>query len=310
MRPFVVPVVLLLAALLPASAQAAAPTVTTGPVADITQSTATLTGTVDPNNNATVVYFKFGPTNQYGSQTADADAGAGNTKKSLTAPIVGLTPYTRIHYRLFARFGNKTVAGKDRVFRTKKQPLGLTLASNPSQVAAGGNTTLLGTLAGTDNAGQQVVLQSNPWPYTQGFVNLGNPQVVDSTGAFSFPVLGVQTNTQYRVQVPAKPNVVSPIVSVGVRQAVTTKVKRGKHHHFTFSGTLTPASVDTVTVQRHKHSGWKNVESDVSVVKNGVARYSVRVKLRRKGTFRVVVIDTSGSFVPNVGRTVKVRPKH
>ena len=49
----------------------------------------------------------------------------------------------------------------------------------------------------------------------------------------------------------------------------------------------------------------------MSVVENGVARYSIRVKLRRKGTFRVAAIDNSGSFVPNVGRSVKVRPhKH
>jgi hypothetical protein len=306
---FIVPTLLLIAALLPASAQAAPPTVTTGGVADVTQNSATLQGKVDPNGNLVSIFFQFGPTTAYGSQTTEVNGGAGTGIKSVTGPVTGLTPFTKFHYRLVARFGNKTVAGKDRTFTTKRQPLGLSLTANPSQVSSGGDTTLSGNLAGTGNAGKQVVLQSNPWPYTQGFVNAGNPQVVGATGDFAFPVLGVSVSTQYRVLVPDKPEVVSPVVFVGVRQSITTKVSKLRRHRYRFSGKLTPPSTATVSVQRRVGSTWKTIESDVSEVRGNTARYSVRVKIRRKGTFRIAAIDTGGQFVPNVGRSVKVRPK-
>ncbi len=77
-------------------------------------------------------------------------------------------------------------------------------------------------LSGTGNAGRQVVLQSNPFPYTQGFANTTNVQLTNPTGAFSFPLLSVPLNTQYRVLIPTKPEIVSPIVTLGVAVKVAT----------------------------------------------------------------------------------------
>ncbi len=59
--------------------------------------------------------------------------------------------------------------------------------------------TLQGVLSGTGNAGRQVVLQQKVFPYLTDFQTVGNPQVTGSSGAFAFPLLGVTTNTQYRV---------------------------------------------------------------------------------------------------------------
>ena len=50
---------------------------------------------------------------------------------------------------------------------------------------------LAGTLSGTGNASRQVVLQSNPFPYIQGFVATTNVQLTNAQGAFSFPLLSV-----------------------------------------------------------------------------------------------------------------------
>ena len=46
----------------------------------------------------------------------------------------------------------------------------MTLAATPNPIAPGGATTLAGQLTGTNNVNRDVVLQSNPCPYTQGFL--------------------------------------------------------------------------------------------------------------------------------------------
>ena len=56
---------------LPGTALAATPTATTGSAKNITATTATLTGTVDPNHIATNFHFEYGRTTTYGSGTPD-----------------------------------------------------------------------------------------------------------------------------------------------------------------------------------------------------------------------------------------------
>ena len=67
-----------LALVAPAAASAASkPEVRTGAVANITPTTATLNGRVDPNGAATTYYFQYGTTSLYGTNTAATSAGAG-----------------------------------------------------------------------------------------------------------------------------------------------------------------------------------------------------------------------------------------
>ena len=78
-----------------------------------------------------------------------------------------------------------------------------------------------------------------------GFQNVTNEQVTNATGGFSFPLLSVAVNTQYRVQMPERPAIVSPIVAFGVKPYVKSKVnkrrvQRGKR--IRFSGTIKPAA--------------------------------------------------------------------
>jgi hypothetical protein len=229
----------------PAAALAAAPEVTTGRATAIVQNGATLHGTVDPNGTATLYFFQIGPTRLYGGNTAVQSAGKGNKPRRVTGAITAAAPATTYHYRLVARRGgNRVWTGKDRTFKTKAQPLGVTLAATPNPIHTGRPTTLHGVLTGTGNANRQVELQANVWPYTGGFQPAGNVQVTDSAGAFSFPLLSVAVNTQYRVLMPAKPEVVSPIVVLGTVSKVTrhATVKRGsKRGRIHFTGRIRPA---------------------------------------------------------------------
>ena len=119
--------------------------------------------------------------------------------------VSGLAPATTYHYRFIATNSKGLANGADRTFKTKAQPLGVTLAATPNPLAPGGSTTLAGQLTGTGNGGRQIVLQSNPFPYTQGFKPVGNKLITDAAGNFSFNALPVAFNTQFRVALPDKP---------------------------------------------------------------------------------------------------------
>ena len=294
---------------LPAHALAAAPTVTTGRATKITPTTAVLHGTVDPNRTATSYMFQIGPTRLYGGKTAVLSAGAGRKPVRVSSPISGAAPATRYHYRLVALRGTRVFFGKDRTFRTKPQPLGVSLAATPNPIRTGHATTLAGVLSGTGNAGRQVQLQANPWPYTSGFQPAANNQVTSSTGSFQFNLLSVGVNTQYRVLMPAKPNVVSPIVVLGTTSKVTrhAKVRRGhRRGRIHFFGRISPA-IDgaAVLIQKLRRGAWvTTTQTSAQHTSKGFSRYSKRIRRKHGGRYRVVVADTSGAHAFSVSRTI------
>jgi hypothetical protein len=286
--------------------------VTTGGVAKLTPSTVSLLGRVNPNGAPTTYFFQYGTTVIYGGQTAPGDAGAGVKRVNVVADVGALAPATMYHYRLVAsnRFG--ITRGADRTFKTKPQPLGLVLAATPNPVPFGAPIVLGGSLTGTGNAGRQVVLQSNPFPYTQGFANTTNVQLTGPQGQFSFPLLSVPLNTQFRVLIPTKPDIASPIVSVGVAPKVgtsvtDTRVRRGQRVRFT--GTVKPGrGGERIAIQKLKPQGWVTVAGTITRSSSSTSsRYSKRIRISRSGSYRVFVASLDGSYVGSSGRTVRIR---
>jgi hypothetical protein len=212
--------------LAPAAAAAAErPVVRTGGPSNLGQSTVVLNGSVNPRGTATTYFFQYGTTRLYGSNTAAAGAGAGRRAVRVSAAVAGLAPATTYHFRLVAQNARGLRFGGDRTLRTRRQPLGLTLAATPNPVRTGRSTVLGGTLSGTGNAGREIVLQANPFPYTQGFVTVTNAQLTNAQGGVAFPVVGVTLNTQYRALMPRHPEIVSPVVALGTTVRVTTRVR-------------------------------------------------------------------------------------
>jgi hypothetical protein len=288
------------------------PTVTTGGVAKLTPSSASLLGKVNPNGIATTYAFQYGPTVLYGGQTAAAAAGAGTKLVNVVADVAGLAPATTYHYRLVAMSTAGITRGGDRTFKTKPQPLGLTLAATPNPVPFGKPAVLAGALTGTGNTSRQVVLQSNPFPYTQGFANTTNVQLTNATGAFSFTLLTVPVNTQYRVLIPTKPDVVSPIVSVGAALRVSTsvsdtRVRRGQRVRF--SGLVRPGSGgERIAIQKLKSKGWVTVAGATTHRASSTSsRYTKHIRIARGGSYRVFVASAAGQFTSSSGRTVRIR---
>ena len=306
--------VLVLSFVLPAHALGASskPTVSTGTVANVTPQSVTLVGKIRPNGAQTTYLFQYGPTTLYGSATPVATAGNGTAAVTVTANISGLAPSTPYHFRLIAHNRNGTVDGIDRAFKTRAQPLGLTLAATPNPVPFGRPTILSGTLTGTGAAGRQVALQSNPFPYTAGFTTISNPQLTGTDGAFSFPLLSVPLNTQYRVLIPTRPEVVSPIVGVNVAVRVSTNVSSTlvrTGHRVRFFGRVTPARPGAlIGIQKQRGTRWITVAGTIThSAGKSFSRYAKRIRIRRGGRYRVFVSIADGNFASNTGRTVTIR---
>ena len=294
--------------LLPGVALAAKAAVTTGGVSNVTFSSARLNGSVDANSTPTIYYFQYGTTVALGTNTAPAAAGRRKNPVHVSTDVGGLRANKRYYYRIVAQNASGTTLGKRRSFRTRKQPLGVSLAATPNPVAPGVGTTLAGTLAGTGNAGRRIVLQSNPWPYTQGFRNASNEQLTTAQGGFSFPLLAVLFNTQYRVRLPERPAVASPVVNLGVLFIVHThvskhRVRRGRRVRF--SGSIFPArSGAQIAFQKKKSGRWVTVGG--TVTGNG-GKYRKRVRIRRGGSYRVWAGVVDQQYTANNGRTVHLR---
>src|SRR4051812_27278925 len=169
---------------LPATALAAppaAPGATTGPASNVTPTSATVSGTVNPNKQNTTYHFEYGTTTAYGTSTPDQGPVGGNGGKSASADLTQLAPSTTYHYRLVATNSSGTTQGTDQTFTTlaagQAPPGGnaVTIAPTPVSVLFGRATTTPGQVTGNGNGGVQSPLQSQPAPPQPGgtFTNIG-----------------------------------------------------------------------------------------------------------------------------------------
>jgi Concanavalin A-like lectin/glucanases superfamily len=115
----------LIAALLtamPASAvarhRAQPPSVSTCCASGVTSSSATLSGSVDPNGSSTSYWFQYGASSSYGSTTQTTGMGSGTSLASAQATVSGLAAGTTFHFRLVASNALGTRYGSDITFTT------------------------------------------------------------------------------------------------------------------------------------------------------------------------------------------------
>jgi hypothetical protein len=107
----------------------AVPAVVTNPASAISNTSARLNGSVDPNGEATTWYFEFGTTTSYGTKTANTGGGAGNNPTNHSVTISGLATATTYHYRIVATNASGTTLGADRTFTTQGPPAVVTGAA-------------------------------------------------------------------------------------------------------------------------------------------------------------------------------------
>jgi plastocyanin len=121
------------------------PVVSTSAATSITDTGATLKGSVNPNGLATEYFFKYGTSaTPYSDETGKTMVSAGTSPVTASTGVTGLTAATTYHFRLFAENSSGTSEGGDLTLRTTGPPLPTTSAATPV-----GSTTA--TLKGSVN---------------------------------------------------------------------------------------------------------------------------------------------------------------
>ncbi|PKN37919.1 MAG: hypothetical protein CVU62_09370 [Deltaproteobacteria bacterium HGW-Deltaproteobacteria-2] len=97
-----------------------APIVITGHSRNVTASSATIGGTVNPNGMATSYYFEYGISPAFGGKVplTPQSAGSGTSAVNVTTPLAGLNANTTYYYRLVAVNSDGTSNGANMTFKT------------------------------------------------------------------------------------------------------------------------------------------------------------------------------------------------
>jgi hypothetical protein len=116
---------------------AAPPTASTGEASNITLTTATVAGTINPEGLETSYELDLGTDTTYGTSLY-GEAGSANTPIQITLGLQGLAPASTYHYRIVAINSDGRTYGTDRTFTTPAynnpivQPFTLPLIATPT----------------------------------------------------------------------------------------------------------------------------------------------------------------------------------
>jgi hypothetical protein len=136
----------------------AAPSVSSGPVTNVSTDTALFSGTVNPNGLETTAWFSWGTTTNYGNAAPDrlVSCGNGNTNLYTSFELGSLSAQTTYHVQLVASNAAGVAYSSDQVFLTSPaQPAWM------AQVPRFGSNGVQLTLAGTFGQTYQIQASSN-----------------------------------------------------------------------------------------------------------------------------------------------------
>ncbi|MGA8364233.1 MAG: fibronectin type III domain-containing protein [Solirubrobacteraceae bacterium] len=125
------------------------PLLTVGQAQNVTRTTATLPGTVNPEGLETSYYYKYGTTTSYGGNAPSIQGvNAGSGTEAVPAPIgiSGLEPATTYHYRLVASNADGPTESTDKTFTTAPRTPPTASTGEASSI-----TLTTATVAGTIN---------------------------------------------------------------------------------------------------------------------------------------------------------------
>jgi len=104
-----------------ALASGSSPSAITKPATSISETKATLNGTVNPRGATTKYYFEYGPTTSYGKKTSEISVGSGE-KALEESQTIELTPGSVYHFRIVAINENGRDAGEGEFFFAPLKP--------------------------------------------------------------------------------------------------------------------------------------------------------------------------------------------
>ena len=177
--------------------QQQAPAVTTGSASNVTSTTATLGGSVNPENQATTGHFEYGTTTAYGSTTPDFNAGSGSGAVNETADLTGLQPSTTYHFRIDATNSTGTSQGADQTFTTPPAGGGTAVAFDAQSGAKKTGTSPLGWNLTVGSGTNRMVLVEATVGVPNPPGDVGCTQSVTMNGAPMSKLGVIHTNGQH-----------------------------------------------------------------------------------------------------------------
>ncbi|HEV3047453.1 MAG TPA: fibronectin type III domain-containing protein [Solirubrobacteraceae bacterium] len=288
-----------------AAAAAVAPGASTGSSWDVGYSSAVVSGFVNPHDQPANYVFQYGTTRNLGTQTPLAPVGSGTSSVKVTQTLTGLAPLTTYYYRILASSSGGAASGGIQSFKTARVPLSLAIVGAPNPVAFGSPFLVEGTLSGTGGGGHPVELEANQFPYTAGFQVVGNPELTNPQGGFSFPFLGLLQNAELRVVTVGKPLVSSPVMIEGVAVRVSLHVRAARRRGFArLYGTVAPAEPGALVGFQLLRPG-RSLNEGGTVVGPG-SSFSRVVRVHR-GLYEALVRVFDGAHVSAYSEPVLIR---
>ncbi len=185
--------------LVAAGANAAPPLVSTNGASSVGPTSARLNGAVNPNGHATTVYFQFGTSTSYGTNTASRNAGSGTKAVGESFAVTGLSRGTTYDYRIVASNTSGTSFGANQSFTTQAPP---SVQTQTAESVAVSSVTLVGAV---DPGGL-----STSWIFEYGTTtSYGTKTSPQNIGAgtspvtVSAPVSSLAPNTTYHYRLDA-----------------------------------------------------------------------------------------------------------
>ena len=188
-------------------ALASAPTVVTGSVSNVSSSSVTLNGSVNPNGLATDYWFEYGIGN-FNDLTSMVSIGSGTASLSQSKTVNGLTAGTTYVYHIVARNSQGTHYGLDKTFTTSSVPS--TPATSAPEAVTGSASGISQTSATLSGSVDPNGLSTDYW-FEYGINNFDNltstASVGSGTSSVSVPsrtISGLLSNTTYKYHVVAR----------------------------------------------------------------------------------------------------------
>ncbi|QJE97252.1 cadherin-like beta sandwich domain-containing protein [Luteolibacter luteus] len=189
------------------------PVAATGTPTNVTASTATLVGGLNPNGVKASAYFEYGLTSVYGQATAVQNIPAGAATVNVQAPNISLISGATYHYRLVASNAAGTALGEDVVFTVQPGGGGGSGAPTAAPAVHTGNAVGVGTesaiLQGSANPNEGTTLVQFEYGLTAAY---GQTSVLQGIGngngaaAVAATVSDLLPGTTYHYRVTASNN--------------------------------------------------------------------------------------------------------
>ncbi|MFL6113099.1 MAG: LamG-like jellyroll fold domain-containing protein, partial [Catenulispora sp.] len=260
------------------------PSVTTAVAQPVSFSGATLNGSVNPNGQATSVYFQYGLDSGYGTSTPSQDAGSGGDQQPMSAAVTGLMPRTMYHYRMVATSAAGTTYGPDQAFTTAPAPDTTAPAASASSPAYAAGVVWRVAYSATDNAGGDGVAAVDL--YAQGPNDAGYSKVASDSsgsGAGSFTYTAGEGDGSYRFYAVATDQAGNAQATPSSPQTTTRLDSTPPTSSASAPAAASPGATISVPYTASDGSG------------SGIAEVDLYAQAPGQTSYSAVAVDTSGS---------------